>query len=155
MVISRELRYPTISWSCRCLINQLFMYMVSYSGRPIPFTFTTLRTSNLFWNKNPENATFRSTEKFTYFSHPSSHQPPPHSVPSSTPTNGNDQETVFYVLGLWLDTWEGCSTGMVGINVACFTFPGPPCSYFRYLNENVRCHGEQYSYKHTHTHTCY
>jgi hypothetical protein len=75
-------------------------------------------------------------------------------VPSSTPTNGNNQHTVFYILGLWLDEWEGFSSGTVGINAACFNFPGPPCSYFRYLNENVRCHGDQYLYTyHTHTHT--
>lgn len=82
------------------------------------------------------------------FSHPSYHQPPPHSVPSSTTTKGNNQHSVFYVLGLWLDKWEGCSDGMVGIKVAHLNFPGPPCSYFRYLNENVRCHGDQYLYTH-------
>jgi hypothetical protein len=72
--------------------------MLSYSGKPITFIFTTLRTSNLFWNKNPENVTFRSTEKFTDFSHPSSHQPPPHSVPSSTPTNGKINKLCFMFL---------------------------------------------------------
>ena len=71
--------------------------------------------------------------------------------PSSMPSKGNNQHTVFYVLGLRLDDWEGYSTGTVGINVACFNFPGPPCSYFRYLNENVRCHCDQYLYTHTHT----
>jgi hypothetical protein len=56
---------------------------------------------------------------------------------------------VFYVLGLWLDDWEGCSTGTVRIKVACFNFPGPPCSYLRYLNENIRWS------TFIHTHTCH
>jgi hypothetical protein len=83
--------------------------------KTIIFTFTALRTSNLFWNKNPENVTLTSTEKFTDFTHPFAHQPPSHSTTSSTPTNGNNQHTVFYVLDLWLDEWEGCSTGTEGV----------------------------------------
>jgi hypothetical protein len=49
--------------------------------KTIIFTLTTLRMSNLFWNKNPENVTLTSTEKLTDFSHPSAYQPPSHCGP--------------------------------------------------------------------------
>jgi hypothetical protein len=56
---------------------------------------------------------------------------------------------MFWICG-WMNG-RGAVLAQRGCHNFNFNFPGPPCSYFRYLNENIRCHGDQYSYTHTHT----